>query len=240
MIDTHAHMEDFENPRETLNRAFAAGVEAVAAVGMNAASSQNALDLAGEEPRVWPAVGLHPWEVKPKAWKREVTFVENHLDQASALGEVGLDYKIRTPRALQREALAAQLALAAERDLFALVHCRFSELRTLDMLADAGVRGVFHWFTGPLQTLKLVLDQGHYISATPSVATSPRHREAVAACPLDSLLLETDSPVPHGGRPSEPARVVESCQMVAELKGIDPAEAARVTSANARLVFNRS
>lgn len=240
MIDTHAHMEDFENPREILNQAFAAGVEAVAAVGMNSSSSQKALELAGQESRVWPAVGLHPWEVKPKTWKREVAFVEKHLDQANALGEVGMDYKIRVPRALQREALAAQLALAADRGLFALVHCRFSELRTLDMLADAGVRGVFHWFTGPAQTLKMVLDQGHYISATPSVGTSPRHREAVAACPLDRLLLETDSPVPHGGLPSEPSRVVETCRMVAELKGLEPAEVARVTTANARLVFGRS
>ena len=240
MIDTHAHMEGYENPTETLDRAFAAGVDAVVAVGMNASSSLEALELANRDPRVWPAVGLHPWEVKPKTWKREVTFVEKHLDQAVALGEVGLDYKIRTPRALQRDALAAQLDLAVERDLFALVHCRFSELRTLDMLADAGVRGVFHWFNGPLQTLKLVLDQGHYISATPSVASSPRHREAVAACPLDRLLLETDSPVPHGGRASEPARVVETCQLVAELKEISPDEVARVTNLNAQKVFNRS
>ena len=107
------------------------------------------------------------------------------------------------------------------------------------MLNQAGVTGVFHWFAGDQTMLERVLDAGHFISATPSVAQSPKHRAAVAACPLDRLLLETDSPVEHGGKPTEPARVLETCELVAKLKKISREEVERVTDLNAEKLFAR-
>ncbi len=237
MIDTHAHLEGLADPRAALARAWAAGVEAVAAVSMDAESGRLALALAREDGRVWPCLGLHPWQVAEHTWEREVELVAADLSRAAALGEVGLDYKKKIPKKIQRAALAAQLALAAEHGLTALVHCRFSERRVLQMLAEAGVRAVFHWFAAPLEILDEVLAAGHFISATPSLAFSPPHRAAVQACPLSRLVLETDAPVAHGGRECEPARVVETCALVAGLKGLEPEEVARATSRNARALF---
>jgi len=234
VIDTHAHLEEVEDLEDALDRAWQAGLEAVVAVAMDRAAGRFALDLAARQPRVWPAVGLHPWQVRAETWEAEVAFVAEHLHRACALGEVGLDYKRKVPKDLQRAALAAQLELAARAGRTALVHCRYSERRVLDMLAQAGVHAVFHWFAGEPALLERLLAEGHYISATPSVATSPPHRAAVAACPLERLVLETDAPVPHGGRYTTPARVVETCRLVAALKGLTPQEVARRTTQNAR------
>lgn len=236
MIDTHAHLESLEHPRGALARAWESGVEAVAAVSMDAAAGRLALQLSAEDERVWPCLGLHPWQVAEDTWQDEVAFVAGNLHLAAALGEVGLDYKKKIKKQTQQAALAAQLELAAQHGLTALVHCRYSERRVLHMLREAGVRAVFHWFAAP-DLLPQVLEAGHFISATPSVATSPPHRAAVQACPLERLVLETDTPVPHVGTPTEPARVAETCRLVAELKGIPPLKVAAATSANARSLF---
>lgn len=236
MIDTHAHLEGLDDPRAALARAWHAGVEAVAAVAMEAESGRLALQLAGEDKRVWPCLGLHPWQVREDTWRQEVNFVAENLHQATALGEVGLDYKKKIKKQTQQAALAAQLELAAQHGLFALVHCRYSERRVLHMLREAGVKAVFHWFAAP-DLLPQVLEAGHYISATPSVAASPPHREAVRDCPLERLALETDTPVPHLDKKTEPARVIETCRLVARLKGLPDQEVAAATNANARTIF---
>lgn len=236
MIDTHAHLEGLDDPRAALARAWEAGVEAVAAVSMDADSGRLALQLASEDKRIWPCLGLHPWQVAEDSWHGQVSFVAQNIHLASALGEVGLDYKKKIKKQTQQAALAAQLELASGQGLTALVHCRYSECRVLSMLREAGVRAVFHWFAAP-DLLPQVLEQGHFISATPSVAASPPHRAAVKACPLERLLLETDTPVPHGNKETEPARVIETCGLVAELKGLTEAEVAAVTSANAKSLF---
>lgn len=236
MIDTHAHLDGLDDPRAALGRAWEQGVEAVAAVAMDAAGGRLGLKLAQEDQRVWPCLGLHPWRVTGETWRQEVDFVARHLAQAAALGEVGLDYKKKVKKETQREALAAQLSLAAAQGLTALVHCRFSERRVLAMLREAGVRAVFHWFAAP-ELLPEVLAAGHFISATPSAAASPPHRAAIEACPLERLVLETDTPVAHAGKPSEPGRVTETCRLVAEIKGLGMTQVAAVTSANARSLF---
>ncbi|MCB2186796.1 MAG: TatD family hydrolase [Deltaproteobacteria bacterium] len=238
MIDTHAHLEGLPDPRAALARAWGAGVRAVVAVAMDRQAGQEALALAASEPRVWPAVGLHPWRVTAEELEAELAFVAAELPRAVALGEVGLDYKLKVPKDLQKAALAAQLDLAWAHGKPALVHCRFSETRVLEALARAGVRAVFHWFAAP-PLLERVVAEGHYISATPAVATSPPHRQAVAACPLDRLLLETDTPVEHAGRPTGPDRVTEACRLVAELRGFSPAAIARRTTANALTFLGR-
>jgi TatD DNase family protein len=236
MIDTHAHLEGLNDPRAALSRAWDAGVEAVAAVGMDTNSCRLALQLASDDKRVWPCLGLHPWQVSEDTWRDEVAFVAENIHLASALGEVGLDYKEKIKKQTQQAALSAQLKLAAKHGLTALVHCRYSERRVLHMLREAGVKAVFHWFAAP-DLLPQVLEAGHFISATPSVASSPPHRAAVQACPLRRLVLETDTPVPHGGKETEPARVIETCQLVAHLKGISPDEVAVATNANTKSLF---
>lgn len=240
LIDSHAHLEGLNDPAAALARAAKAGVEAVLAVSMDAAAGRLALDLAAGDAMVWPAVGLHPWRVAAETLGAELAFVARHLPHCRALGEVGLDYKKKVPKKLQIEALGRQLDLAANLGLPASVHCRYSEKRVAAMLAQAGVRGVFHWFAAPLPLLERILAEGHLISATPALAFSPPHRQAVAACPLDRLLLETDAPVAHGGRPCQPARVAETCHLVAELKGRPPTEVAETTSANARDLFRQT
>ena len=114
-----------------------------------------------------------------------------------------------------------------------IVHCRYSHARALDMLVEAGIeRAVFHWYAGPRDLLDTILENGYFISATPAVRYSVKHRDAVRAAPLERLLLESDCPVDYRGGPSSPSDVLQSLREVARLKELPPVQVARVTTEN--------
>ncbi|MBU2552016.1 MAG: TatD family hydrolase [Proteobacteria bacterium] len=234
-IDTHAHIDQLPDPRAALERARDAGLAAVVGVGMDIDSNRKILDLARAMPDlVRPAVGLHPWAVREADWRENVDFVRRRLPEALALGEVGLDYKVKVKKELQVRALAEMLELAARLDKPVMFHSRFSQARSLEMLVQTGVRrAVFHWYSGPLDLLDRILDAGYLVSATPALAYSPPHREALAHAPLDRILVETDAPVEYQGQASEPSHVLETIRLLADLRGIDPGQARDLTTRNA-------
>ncbi len=101
------------------------------------------------------------------------------------------------------------------------------------MTGEAGIeRAVFHWYSGPTDVLKGILDKGYFISATPALAYSPLHQEAMKIAPLDQILIETDSPVVYQGKKSEPADLVITLHELSRIKNIPPEEVARITTAN--------
>ena len=106
------------------------------------------------------------------------------------------------------------------------------------MVKDAGIqKGVFHWYSGPLEILEKIIDHGYYVSATPALAYSPPHQAAMRSAPLERILVETDSPVEYQGRISEPADLMITLEELSRLKGIDLGETKRVTTANAKHFF---
>ena len=240
-IDTHAHLNLLTDPEKALHMARRAGLSAVVGVGMDLDSNRRILELAEVMPDlVWPALGAHPYSLTPDNWPENLDFIEKNLGRAVALGEVGLDFEIELSPDFQRQVLAEVLSLAASMNKPALVHDIASEDICLKMLQQAGItRAVFHWYSGPLDLLDRILTAGYLVSATPALAYSQPHQAVINHTRLSKILVETDCPVNYQGQPSQPADVLGTINLLAEMKGLKPSEVAAVTAKTAHEFFGR-
>jgi TatD DNase family protein len=248
LIDTHAHLDEIENIGQAIARARAVGLTAIIAVGSDIASNTNTLKLAGDYPGfVYPALGYHPESIREAEIEANLEFIRDHIKEAVAVGEVGLDYskwvKAAVSKELQKRVLKDILEMAKAHDKPALIHSRYAWRDALDAVIESGIeKAVFHWYTGTSGVLRDIVAHGYYISATPAVAYHEEHRRAVKEAPLERLLLETDSPVVYArGREGEfqasPADVVRSLKGAAALRGISEEVVAEATTENARRLF---
>lgn len=239
LIDTHAHLDEVQDPEEALKKAQDAGVQAVVGVGTDLASNEKILHLADRFPNfVLPAVGLHPWRLEGIDPQALLGFIEKELPRCVALGEVGLDFALKTPGEKQEEVLQGLLDIALREKKPVLLHARRAWAEALWILEKRRVeRAIFHWYSGPLDILHQVIAQGYWVSATPAVAYSAKHRLAIQAASLDQLVLETDAPEPYLGIKSEPKDLLKTLRSVSELKGRSPAEIALHTYRNSLAFF---
>jgi TatD DNase family protein len=227
--DNHCHVpyERLEDVASVVAEARAAGVTRLITVGTDASQSAAAIEVARAHDGVFATVGLHPHDA--------VQGVESVVpllgsDGVVAVGECGLDYHYdHSPRDVQRVAFAAQVALAHERGLALVVHTREAWDDTWSILAAEGVpeRTVFHCFTGGAEEARRCLDLGAWLSFSGIVTfkNADDVRAAVALCPLDRLLVETDAPylapAPHRGAVNRPAYLPLVGAAVAAVKGVD-------------------
>jgi TatD DNase family protein len=241
LVDTHAHLEELADVGAAIERAKKVGVAAIVAVSTSLKACERTLGLAREhQGYVYPALGIHPQEVG-ESYEDDLNFVEAHLVECIAIGEVGLDYWIKGDRKLQTDVFTRLLEDAASNNLPVIVHSRGSWEDCYILLKERGVkRAVFHWYSGPLEVLRSIIDSGYFISATPAIEYSRAHREAVRSAPIDALMLETDCPVKYRGKDSEPADVVRTLSYVAAIKGLAEREVASKTTENAIKLFRLS
>ncbi len=246
-----------------LQRAADAGVRRIVCVGTGAATSKDALALASRSaagefgasaPALWATAGLHPHDAS-EGTEETLALLEAAVMRGEAaaqggrlvaVGECGLDYHYdHSPRDVQRRAFAEQIAAAHRLGLALVVHVRAAWDDLFDVLAGEGVpeRAVLHCFTGGPAEARRCLDAGMMLSFSGIVTfkNAASVREGLSLCPIDRLLVETDSPflapVPHRGKPNEPSYVPLVGAAVAEVKGWDLADVAIATSANASRVF---
>ena len=251
--DTHCHLDEDRYRGEgakdlggtigVLENARAAKVSRFITVGCDEDSSRAAIKCANQFDDVWASVGLHPHEA--------VHGVETILQLISsprvvAIGEAGLDYYYEhSARDEQKIAFAAQIQLAHQYHLPLIIHTRDAWDDTFDILQAEGTpeQTIFHCFTGGPDEARRCLDIGAFLSFSRIVTfkTAKDVAEAATLCPLDRILVETDSPylapVPHRGRTNQPANVAVVGTHVADLKHINPVEMARVTTHNACIAF---
>jgi TatD DNase family protein len=240
LIDTHAHLmeEAFAHDLpEVLERARAAGVEAMVCVGYDLASSQAAVELAERYPMIWASVGIHPNSVADAIDGAFTAVAElARAPRVVGVGETGLDYfRDRAPPERQRAALAWHLALAEERRLPVVVHNREADVDIAPALeasashrASAEVPGVLHCFSSSDSGyLDRLLRAGYSVSfAGPlTYKTNAALRAQAVRVPLDRLVVETDcpylAPQRHRGRRNEPAYVTETAACLADIHGLD-------------------
>ena len=246
-IDDHCHIGGDEgrwpDADEAVAEARAAGVERMIVVGTDLTTSREAIAVAERFDGLWATAGVHPHDASGG-----IDGIEALLSSPGvvAVGECGLDHHYdHSPREVQREVFAAQIALAHRHDLALVVHTRDAWDDTLDILRAEGVpeRTVIHCFTGGPDELARCLDLGAHISFSGIVTfpKAPEVREAAALCPADRLLVETDAPflapVPHRGRPNRPALVAVVGAALAEARGIAVEDVADVTWENAARVY---
>ena len=239
MIDTHAHLNEIEDIHWAILKARDVGIKGIVAVGMDLLSNQETLDLARKFPEmVHPAIGYHPWSLSQKTMEENLRFIDKNLAKCIALGEVGIDYKTRVKKPLQWEIFSKLLSIALHHKRPVIVHSRFSHQRSHRMVKDAGIKkAVFHWYSGPLETLEKIIDDGFYVSATPALAYSLPHQEAMKTAPLERILVETDCPVEYQGKISQPADLVITLKELSRVKTIPLEDVRLITSNNAKLFF---
>lgn len=254
-IDSHAHLEGkrFDQDREqVVRRAHEAGVEAILAIGIGdgPGTLDCAIKLAERFPAMYATTGIHPHEAR---LAMESDFLE--MEQLArhpkviAWGEIGLDYFYdHSPRDVQVQVFQRQMELARAAKLPIIIHCRASEgsenawddtIRLLqDNWASSGMGGILHCFSGNLTHAKAAMDLGFMISFAGNV-TFPKGqpvRDVAREVPLDRILIETDSPflapVPHRGKRNEPAFVVATAGVLAELRAMPLREFAAQTTQN--------
>ncbi len=249
LIDTHAHLDELENLDLALEGAKENGIIAIVAVGSGYQSNVKILEISQRyRSFVYPALGLHPWQLAnlgASQFDDNLQFIEQNIAAAVAIGEIGLDYDKRVVKAaskeLQKDVLRHLLDLAKKYAKPAIIHSRYAWRDSFQLVQDAGVdKAVFHWFTGFSSVLRDIITAGYFVSATPATEYHEEHRRAVKETPLSRLLLETDCPVTYGREvkyKSKPADVVRSLKAVAQLKEIDEATIAELTTKNAINLF---
>jgi len=249
LIDTHAHLDELENLDLALEEAKENGIIAIVAVGSDYQSNVKTLEISQLYCSfVYPALGLHPWQLAnfgASQFNDNLQFIEQNIATVVAVGEIGLDYDKRVMKAaskeLQRDALRHLLDLAKKYAKPAIIHSRYAWRDSFQLVQDAEVnKAVFHWFTGFSSVLRDIITAGYFVSATPAAEYHEEHRRAVKETPLNRLLLETDCPVTYGRKVKykcKPADVVRSLKAVAQLKEIDEAAIAELTTRNASNLF---
>ena len=239
LIDGHVHLSEIEPSERAIENAVKAGVKRMVAVSMNLDSCRKTLALADKFPdNVLPAIGYHPWSIKAEDVEDTLLFITKNIHRCVALGEVGLDYKVKVKKKLQKAVFSKLLNLAVKSDKPVIIHSRFSHQRTYEMALEAGVeKAVFHWYSGPIDILDIIIATGYHVSATPALAYSPHHQAAMKRAPMERILIETDAPVQYGDRFSEPADLKETLFHLSMIKKIPEDKLAGIVTKNAERFF---
>jgi TatD DNase family protein len=254
LVDSHCHLDfpDYAGKvGEIVARAQAAGVGVCLSIGTELKRFAGVRAVAEAFPDVWCSVGIHPHESEKEQLDSEAALVaEAAHPKVVGIGETGLDYFYEhSARVPQQTNFRSHIAAARQTGLPLIVHTRDADDDTIDILRDemgkGGFTGLIHCFTGTQKLADAALDLGLYISVS-GIATfknSANLRDVIKSVPLERLLVETDAPflapVPHRGKTNEPAFVVHTATMLAELKGIGAGELAATTTENFFRLFRK-
>jgi TatD DNase family protein len=254
-VDSHCHLNYkglVEDQAAVLERARAAGVGAMLNISTRAAEWDDVIGVAERESDVWASVGVHPHDADTHEDVEVQTLVERaRHPRVVAIGESGLDfYYDRSDRDRQRASFRSHIAAARETGLPIIVHTRDAEEDTYAILAEemgkGAFTGVIHCFTASADFAHKALDLGLYISISGIVTfkNAKDLQETARAIPAERLLIETDSPflapVPHRGRPCEPAFVADTARFLAGLRGETVEALAATTTANFYALFTKA
>jgi TatD DNase family protein len=254
LVDSHCHLDfpDYAGSVDAVvERARAAGVGVCVSIGTELARFPGVKAVAERFPNVWCSVGVHPHEAEKELLDDATALIrEAAHPKVVAIGETGLDYYYEhAPRPQQQENFRNHIAAARQTRLPVIVHTRDADDDTIDILRDEMAKGAFtgliHCFTGTQKLADAALELGLYISVS-GIATfknSTALRDVIQSVPLERLLVETDAPflapVPHRGKTNEPAFVVHTAAMLAELKGVTADALAEATTENFFRLFSK-
>lgn len=251
LVDSHCHLDyaAAEDRPEIIARARRAGVATLLTISTKLSEFPTVRSIAESDPDIWCSVGVHPHEAatEPGNDAARLIALTDH-PKVVGIGETGLDfYYEHSPRAEQTNAFLAHIEAARATDLPVIVHTRDADAETAEILrAERPPRGVIHCFSSGRELAETALDLGFYISLSGIVTfkTAEALRAIARDLPLDRLLVETDAPylapIPLRGKRNEPAYIVHTAALLAELRGISPAELAQVTSENFFRLFSKA
>ena len=253
-VDAHCHLQleigearfSPDDADAQIERARAAGVEWMVCVGTGLATSRQAVELASKYPDVYATVGLHPHDASKLDAEWDALAELARADRCVAIGEAGFDLHYEhSPKDEQEVAFRRHIELAKAVDRPLMIHSRNAWDDTFRVLDAEGLpaRTIFHCFTGGPDEARVALERDCYLSFSGIISfkTADDLRAAAALAPGERVLVETDSPylapVPHRGRPNEPAYVPIVGAALGAARGADADEIAELTRTNAARVF---
>ena len=254
-VDSHCHLNYAgldDRQEEVLAKARAAGVSTMLNISTRAAEWDAVLGVAEREPDVWASIGIHPHDADTHEDVETALLVEKAAHpRIVGIGETGLDfYYDKSDRDRQRASFRRHIAAARETGLPLIVHTREAEDDTRDILTEemgkGAFTGVIHCFTASAALAKDMIDIGFYISLSGIVTfrNAADLRETAHLIPRDRLLIETDSPflapVPHRGKPCEPAFVADTARALSAELDWPIEDLAAQTSANFFRLFSKA
>ncbi len=255
LADSHCHLNYkglAERQPEVLAAARASGVTAMLNIATRESEWDDVLGVAEREPDIWATVGIHPHEADRHPDIDTARLVERAAHpRVVGIGESGLDYYYdHSDRDRQRASFRSHIAASRETGLPIIVHTRDAEDDTVEILRDemgkGAYPGVIHCFTASGDFARKALDLGFYISIS-GIVTFKNARDLQDTAkwlPIERLLIETDapflSPVPHRGKPGEPAFVADTCRFLAKLRGEDVDQLAGRTRINFHDLFAKT
>ncbi len=249
-FDSHAHYDDrrFDDDRhEALLSLAENGISNITNIGSDIKTSKKSVALAEKYDFIYAAVGVHPHEVKDMqdADLLEIANLSKHK-KVVAIGEIGLDYYYdNSPREAQRYWFKKQMKLAYDLHLPVIIHSRDATEDTIKICKESKIHGgIIHCFSGSVETAKIYLDLGYHISFAGPVTfkNSKSLPEVAKIVPEDRLLIETDcpymAPEPHRGKRNCSVYVKNVAEKIADLRGVSAEHIAKITSDNAKKLFN--
>ncbi|HZP70458.1 MAG TPA: TatD family hydrolase [Pseudolabrys sp.] len=254
LVDSHCHL-DFPDLAADLDavvgRARAAGIGRLVTISTRVKRHAQVLAIAEKYPEVFCSVGTHPNHAheEPEVDAKMLARIAQH-PKVVAIGEAGLDYFRNTsPREAQTAGLRQHIAAARETGLPLVIHSRECDADMARILKEESGKGAFpailHCFTGGRELAFTAIELGHYVSFTGILTfkSSETLRQIAAELPADRVMVETDAPylapLPHRGKRNEPAYVVETAKVLADVRKVSADEIAYLTTENFFRLFSK-
>ncbi len=237
-------MDFFDDYKAVLKRAKNEGVGSVFSCSTDFSSMKKHAEFFLPLKEVKVALGIHPVDLLKMSdlqIKEGMAFLREKAPNASAIGEIGLDYKYgkkKSERDLQEKYFTEQVEIELENNFPIVVHCRYSEEKTFQLLELLGAKKVLlHWFTNSIDFVKMASKKNYFMSAGPSIFSQESAQKVAKEIPLDLLLLETDAPVSFDGMQSEPSWIPKVAQKIGQLKELSLTEVSKATEKNYEKLF---
>jgi TatD DNase family protein len=255
LIDSHCHLEYeglVEDQEGVLDRARLAGIRGFLNISTRRSEWERVVATAARHPDVWASVGIHPHEADQHADLGEGALLEaTRHPKVIGIGETGLDYYYdKSDREVQQALFRTHIVVARKTGLPVIIHTRDAEADTLRILEEEMEKGAFpaliHCFTASAEFGRKVLGLGLSISISGIVTfkNAKDLQDVVATIPEDRILVETDSPflapVPHRGKPCQPAYTADTARFVADLRGIPVEQLGEATTRNFFNLFTKA
>ena len=249
-FDSHAHYDDkrFDDDRdELINDMYNNGVNYILNSGQSMQAIKAGLELADKYDFIYTAVGVHPHNVKTLT-DEDLSVIKLYAkkNKVQAIGEIGLDFHYDfSPRDLQRKWFKAQLEIAKDLDMPVIIHSREASQECFDIIKESGIhKGDIHCYSGNVEMALEYVKMGFHIGVGGVVTYNNAKKlvDVVDALPIESILIETDcpylSPVPMRGKRNDSNNLKYIVDKIAEIKGLSHEDVAKITTTNAKKVFN--
>ena len=246
-VDTHCHLDDerFNEDREEVLKRIEEKMEFVVNVGFDLLSSKTSVEYSNIYPFIYSAIGVHPTSISEYNDEVEKELIElSKNKKVVAIGEIGLDYYwMEDEKEVQKEGFRKQMRLAEKLNLPVIIHSRNAMADTIEILNEfPNVRGIVHCYPGSFESAMNIPSNYYFgIGGVLTFKNSKKTVEFVNKIDISKLVIETDSPyltpVPFRGKRNEPIYTEYVVKKIAEIKNIPVEEVLRITTENAKKIY---